>query len=45
MWLVIGNLLVLPFSMLPYAIPWSIVEALVASLIIYKISPVETKTA
>ena len=43
MWLVIGNLLVLPFNMLPYAIPWSIVEALVASFIIYKITPIETE--
>jgi hypothetical protein len=26
MWLVIGNLGVLPMSILPYAIPWSLVE-------------------
>ncbi len=26
MWIVVGNLGVLPFSVLPYAIPWSMVE-------------------
>lgn len=34
MWLVIGNLLVLPFGILPYAIPLSVVEVLVAVYII-----------
>lgn len=33
MWLVIGNLGVLPFSILPYAIPLSLIEVYVASLI------------
>jgi hypothetical protein len=34
MWLVIGNLGVLPYSILPFAIPLSIVEAFLATLII-----------
>jgi hypothetical protein len=36
MWVVIGNLGVLPFGMLGYAIPLSVIEALIASLIIKK---------
>ena len=38
MWLVIGNLGVLPFGILPYAIPLSILEAFVASFIIHKMT-------
>lgn len=37
MWLVIGNLGVLPFKILPYAIPLSIFEAFVASWIMFRI--------
>jgi hypothetical protein len=39
MWLVIGNLNILPFKILPFAIPLSLLEAFVASLIIFKLSP------
>lgn len=38
MWLVIGNLGVLPFSILPYALPLSIIEAALACLIIRKVN-------
>jgi len=38
MWLVIGNLGVLPFGILPLAIPLSLLEAFVASLIIQKLT-------
>jgi hypothetical protein len=38
MWLVIGNLNVLPFSLLFYAVPWSLVEVILAALIIKKIN-------
>ncbi|MCO5257687.1 MAG: hypothetical protein M9926_13125 [Lentimicrobium sp.] len=37
MWLVIGNLNVLPFGILPFAIPLSILEAFLASLIVKKV--------
>jgi hypothetical protein len=37
MWLVIGNLGVLPFGILPYAIPLSILETLFATYIIIKV--------
>ncbi|GAB5465548.1 MAG: hypothetical protein Kapaf2KO_09840 [Candidatus Kapaibacteriales bacterium] len=37
MWLVIGNMNVLPFEILPFAIPLSILEAFLASLIVKKI--------
>lgn len=37
MWLVIGNLNVLPFDILVYAIPLSILESFVATLIIKKV--------
>lgn len=43
MWLVIGNMGVLPFPMLLFAIPLSILEAFIASLIIVK--PSVTKGA
>lgn len=36
-WLVIGNMNVLPFGILPFAIPLSIIEAFLASLIIKKV--------
>ena len=38
MWLVIGNLGVLPFGILPYAIPLSMFEAFIASFIIHKMT-------
>jgi hypothetical protein len=38
MWLVIGNMGVLPFGILFYAIPLSFLEAFLASLIIFKLS-------
>ncbi|HMQ49330.1 MAG TPA: hypothetical protein PKA00_17790 [Saprospiraceae bacterium] len=38
MWLVIANLNVLPFGILPFAIPLSILEAFLATLIIKKMS-------
>ncbi|HRQ31150.1 MAG TPA: hypothetical protein PLU49_13800 [Saprospiraceae bacterium] len=38
MWLVIGNLAVLPYHILPYAIPLSLLEAFIASLIIRKMT-------
>ena len=34
MWLVIGNLNVLPYGILIYAVPWSMVEVFVATVII-----------
>ena len=37
MWLVIGNMNVLPFGILPFAIPLSILEAFLASLILKKV--------
>lgn len=41
MWLVVWNLMVLPLAVLPWGVPWSLVEAFVASLICVKLSPVE----
>lgn len=38
MWLVIGNLGVLPFKILPIAIPLSLLEAFLATFIIFKLS-------
>ena len=38
MWLVIGNMGVLPFGILPFAIPLSLLEAFIATLIIRKLS-------
>jgi len=38
MWLVTGNMGVLPYGILPYAIPLSILEAFLASFIIHKFS-------
>lgn len=38
MWLVVGNLGVLPFGILPYAVPLSLLEAFLASWIIKKLS-------
>ncbi len=38
MWLVVGNMNVLPFEILPFAIPLSLLEVFLASLIIKKMS-------
>jgi len=38
MWLIIGNLGVLPFGILPFAIPLSLLEAFIASYIVFKLS-------
>ncbi|MFT3703532.1 MAG: hypothetical protein QM802_14310 [Agriterribacter sp.] len=38
MWLVTGNMGVLPFGILPFAIPLSLLEAFIASFIIHKLS-------
>jgi len=38
MWLVAGNLGVLPFGILLYAIPLSLIEAFVATYILFKLS-------
>jgi hypothetical protein len=40
MWLVVGNMAVLPFGILVYAIPLSLIEVALASWIILKIQPV-----
>ncbi len=36
MWLVVGNMGVLPYDILPYALPWSFAETLGATFIIFK---------
>ncbi len=38
MWLVVGNLGMLPFSVLPYAIPWSMLEAFGAVWVVKKLN-------
>lgn len=38
MWVVIGNLNVLPYGLLPYAIPLSLIESFVAAWIVKKLS-------
>ena len=38
MWVVVGNMGVLPYSILPYAIPLSLLEAGVAAWIIYRMA-------
>ncbi len=38
MWLVVGNMGVLPFGILPIAIPLSLLEAFLATFIIFKLS-------
>lgn len=38
MWLVIGNMAVLPIGILPYAIPWSMAEALGTAYILKKLA-------
>jgi hypothetical protein len=38
MWMVIGNLNVLPYGLLIYAVPLSILEAFIATLIVKKLS-------
>jgi hypothetical protein len=42
MWVVIGNLGVLPYTLLLFAIPLSILESFVATLIIKKIPPIKS---
>ncbi len=37
MWIVIGNLGVLPFALLPVAVPWSVVEVMLAAFIAQRI--------
>ena len=37
MWLVVGNMGVLPFDVLPYAVPWSLLECFGAAWIIGKV--------
>ena len=39
MWLVIGNLAVLPLGILAVAVPWSMLEVAVAALIVRRIYP------
>lgn len=39
MWLVIGNMNVLPFGLLWYAVPLSVLEAFLATWIVVKIAP------
>lgn len=41
MWLVTGNLGILPYGILPIAIPLSLLEAFLASYIIFKLSKVK----
>lgn len=43
MWLVTGNMGVLPFGILPFAVPLSLLEAFLASWIIYKLSETKEK--
>ena len=45
MWLVIGNLGVLPYGILPVAIPLSLLEAVLAVWIIQKLAPAESLKA
>lgn len=42
MWLVIGNMAVLPVGILPIAVPLSILEVIVAAFIIFKLSDSKT---
>ena len=42
MWVVIGNLGVLPYGLLIYAVPLSLLEALIATLIIKKLTVLHT---
>jgi hypothetical protein len=42
MWVVTGNMGVLPFSILPFAVPLSLFEAWLATFIIVKLSPAST---
>jgi hypothetical protein len=39
MWVVTGNLGVLPFGLLPFAVPLSLLESFVAALIVIKLAP------
>jgi hypothetical protein len=40
MWIVVGNLGALPFGVLPYAVPWSLVEVFGAVWLIRRIRPI-----
>ena len=42
MWVVVGNMSVLPFGILPFAVPLSLLEAFLAALIIHKLAPAES---
>jgi hypothetical protein len=42
MWVVIGNLGVLPMDVLPYAVPWSVVEVVGAVWLSRRIAPART---
>jgi hypothetical protein len=44
MWLVVGNMNVLPFGILPFAIPLSLLETFLAALAIVKVAPPERKS-
>ncbi|MDA3947590.1 MAG: hypothetical protein PF508_00050 [Spirochaeta sp.] len=44
MWLVVGNMSVLPFGILPFAIPLSLLETFLAALAIVKVAPAERKS-
>ena len=39
MWLVVGNLAVLPFELLWFAVPWSVLEVLLTTVIATKVDP------
>lgn len=43
MWLVTGNMAVLPMSILPYAIPLSLLEVFVAAWLIVRLSPAKDR--
>jgi hypothetical protein len=43
MWIVIGNLGVLPYGILPLAIPLSMLEAAIATWIVLKVDPVRAQ--
>lgn len=45
MWLVVGNMGVLPFEILAFAIPLSLLEAFLASWIIFKFGPKDQATS
>jgi len=45
MWLVLGNMSVLPFGILPFAIPLSLLEVFLANLIVKKMSDNKVNSA